>query len=355
MTIGPLQIALVSLDDSSHMKGISQALMAVRRKGIIRGVDLLHVIRDQDGNLRTQKTSDLSEVEKADYGVVLRGLLQIRAARETDASVNALANTFALSGNDFGLKPSDIQRVTEQISSGGSALLVLFEHTWAIELKESIINAGGEVVAQGLLAPSALVLGGTTVEEAVAAAQRIEALADQQATEKLAEANSILAEAQAQAITLDDEAQKILENAEAEAKARIEQARIVAAANITASVRMASEELQEADRQLEMSKEEARVITQTGIELADQIMAEGDATAASAIASGIQIKEDEIAAGKEEAAKIKAAAVMEAMKLLVQAKLIREGATQEALGMLATAALIEQSAIEEAERSLLSE
>jgi hypothetical protein len=69
----------------------------------------------------------------------------------------------------------------------------------------------------------------------------------------------------------------------------------------------------------------------------------------------MQIKEDEIVAGKQAAEEIKAAAVMEAMKVLVQAKLIREGATQEALGMLATAALIEQSAIEEAERLLLSE
>ena len=43
---------------------------------------------------------------------------------------------------------------------------------------------------------------------------------------------------------------------------------------------------------------------------------------------------------------------MEAMKLLVQAQLIKEGATKEALGMLVSAALIEQSTIEEAERLL---
>jgi uncharacterized membrane protein len=355
MTIGPLQIALILLDDRSRSKPISQALMAVRRKGIIRVVDMLYVIRDQDGNLQSKEVSDLSDVEKAEYGVVLRGLLEMRAARETDASVNALANTFALTGNDFGLTPADVQRISEQVSTGGSALLVLFEHTWAIDLKEAIIKAGGDVVAQGLLAPSALVLGGTTLEEAVAAAQRIEALADQHAAEKLVEAEKILAEAQTQAGSLDDEAQQILEKAEAEAKARIEQARIVAAANIAASVRMASEELEEADQQLEMSKEEAKIITQVGIDMAEQIIAEGDATAASAIASGMQIKDDEITEGKKAAEEIKAAAVMDAMKLLVQAQLIKEGATKEALGMLATAALIEQSTIEEAERLLLSE
>jgi uncharacterized membrane protein len=354
MTIGPLQIALVLLDDRSRIKLISQALMAVRRKGIIRVVDMLYIIRDQDGNLQSKQTSDLTDVEKADYGVVLRGLLEMRATRETDASVNALANSFALTGNDFGLTPADVQRIAEQVPMGGSALLVLFEHTWAIELKEAIITAGGEVVAQGLLAPSALVLGGTTLEEAVAAAQNIEALADEYAAARIAEAEKILAEAQTQAISLNDESQQILDRAEAEAISRIEQARIVAAANIAASVRMASGELEEADKQLEMSKEEARAITQAGIDMAEQIIGDGDATAASAITAGMQMKEDEIATGKQAAAEIKAAAVMEAMKLLVQAKLIREGATQEALGMLASAALIEQSAIDDAERTLLS-
>jgi uncharacterized membrane protein len=355
MTIGPLQIALILLDDRSRSKPISQALMAVRRKGIIRVVDMLYVIRDQEGNLRSKEISDLSDVEKAEYGVVLRGLLEMRAARETDASVNALANTFALTSNDFGLTPADVQRISEQVSTGGSALLVLFEHTWAIELKEAIIKAGGEVVAQGLLAPSALVLGGTTLEEAVASAQRIEALADQHAAEKMAEAEKVLAEAQNQAVTLDDEAQQILDQAEAEAKARIEQARIVAAANIASSVRMAATELDDADRRLESSIEEAQAITQIGMDMADQIIAEGEATAASAIASGQKIADEEIAAGKQTAEEIKAAAVMETMKLLVQAQLIKEGATKEALGMLATAALIEQSAIADAEAALLSD
>jgi hypothetical protein len=77
-----------------------------------------------------------------------------------------------------------------------------------------------------------------------------------------------------------------------------------------------------------MSKEEAKAITQAGVDIAEQIIAEGDTTATSAIASGMQIKEDEIAAGKQAA---------------------------EEIQMLATAALMEQSAIEEAENLLLSE
>ncbi len=355
MTIGPLHIALILLDDRTRSKPISQELMAVRKAGIIRLVDLLYVVRDQDGSLRTKEISDLNDVEKDEYGIVLRGLLEMRAANQGATSLAEISDEFALTQNDFGLTQVDIQRISERVTAGGSALLALFEHTWAIQLKEAIINAGGEVVAQGLLAPSALAIGGSTLEEALAAAQKIEALADQYAAEKTAEAEQILTEAQSKATTEVDEAQAILDRAELEAKTRIEQAKIVAAANIAASVRMASGELEEADRRLEMSKEEAKTITQVGIEMADQIIAEGDATAASAIAAGYQIAEDEIAAGKQTAEEIKAAAVMEAMTILMEAQLIKEGATKEALGRLITAALIKQSTIDNTEGFLLTE
>jgi uncharacterized membrane protein len=353
MTIGPLQIVLILLDDRKQSIPIAKELLAVRKQGIIRLVDLLYVAREQDGTLRSKEISDLSEVEKSEYGVMIRGLLEMRAVENTDASVNALAEKFSLTGSDFGLAQSDIPKIAERISTGGSALLALFEHTWAIKLKEAVIESGGEVVAQGLLSPSALAIGGTTLEEAVAHAQQIETLADQHAAEKLSEAEKILAEAETKAIELDDEAHQTLDQATAEAQTRIEQARIVAAANIAASVRMASGELEEADRQLEMSKEEAKVITQAGIDMADQIVADGDAIATAVIASGQQIAQEEIAAGKQTAEEIKTAAVMESLKLLVQAKLIREGATQEALSMLVTAAMIEGAAIEDAERYLL--
>ena len=316
MTIGPLQIVLILLDERKQSIPISKELLAVRKQGIIRLVDLLYIARDQQGNLRSKEISDLSEVEKVEYGVVLRGLLEMRAVEQSNADVNELAEKFSLTGNDFGITQSDIQKISERVSTGGSALLALFEHTWAIQLKEAIIKSGGEVAAQGLLSPSALAIGGTTLEEAMASAQKIEALANEHAAERLAEAEKIFGEAQEQAAALDDEAHQTLNKAVTEAQARIEQARVVAAANIAASVRVASEELQEADQQLEMSKEEAKVITQVGIDMADQILIEGENAAAAAIASGQHIAAEEIAEGIQTAEQIKAAAVMEAMRTL---------------------------------------
>lgn len=190
MTIGPLQLVLVMLPDESRTKPIADELKAARKKGIIRLVDFLYINRDADGNLRSKEWSDLSEMEKADYGVVLKGLLGLRAAHQTNTNVDEVSKALALSQNDYGLTGEDSRKIAEQVPVGGSAMLALFEHSWAVNLREAVINAGGVVAAQGLLNPTALAVAGTTLEEALAAAEQIEAEAQFRASDELASASA---------------------------------------------------------------------------------------------------------------------------------------------------------------------
>ena len=57
----------------------------------------------------------------------------------------------------FGYTDADIRRIAAEIPSGTAVALALFEHLWATELKDAVIGAGGHVVADGLVGPSALV------------------------------------------------------------------------------------------------------------------------------------------------------------------------------------------------------
>ena len=161
MTIGPLQIILLKLEDESRTLPVSQELKATRQKGVIRLVDMLYMTKDADGVVRSKEISDLNEVQKAEYGVILQGLLGMRAAYKSNSDVDKIAQAFSVAHNDFGLSGADVQGIADQIPVGGSAMLALFEHTWAVKLKEAIINAGGEALAQGLLSPEALAIGGT--------------------------------------------------------------------------------------------------------------------------------------------------------------------------------------------------
>jgi len=50
----------------------------------------------------------------------------------------------------------DIEQVAAGIPNNSAAGLLLFEHTWAIGLKEAIKNAGGIAVTGGFVAPDVL-------------------------------------------------------------------------------------------------------------------------------------------------------------------------------------------------------
>jgi uncharacterized membrane protein len=301
MTIGPLQIILIKLPDEQRTKPISEELMAVRKKGLIRLVDMIYVNRDMEGNLRSKELSDLTDVQKIDYGTILHGLLGMRAAAQTDADVDEVAKAFSLTQGDFGLSSAQVQDMAKDIVPGGSAMLVLFEHLWAVKLREAVANAGGEAVAQGMLNPTALAVGGTTLAEAVAAAEKIEAAAEEKAAEETAKAEQTLADAEAQAAEKQAETQRILDETEAASQTKMREAEVIAAATIAASARMASEKMDEAEK-AQAEAQAQLAATQAQLEEAQAKLAEAQAKLAEVQAAQAQAEEAASAAAQAAAA-----------------------------------------------------
>ncbi len=347
MTIGPLQLVLVKFADEQRTAGIVEELKAVRKTGVIRLVDMLYVYKDMQGELQVKKASDLAEAQKAEYGLVLQGLLGMRAAHKTAGDVDKIAAAMSLSPGDFGLSSEQVQQMGQDLPNGGSAILILFEHVWAVRLKEALLNAGGQLIAQGLLSPEALALGGTTLEEAVAAAQKIEEQAAIAAAAETAEAQAKQAEAQ-----------RILAEADAQAAARMEQARLAAAAAIAAGVRTAAGEMQQADEVLEQSKREAAQRQEQAERVAAQRLEQSKIKAAATVAlgagiasqtvqAGEQIAQQKIDEGIQTAEEIRSAAVMQALKILVEAQLIKREAARQAIPSLTAASLIQPAAADD--------
>ena len=52
--------------------------------------------------------------------------------------------------------PEDIEQAAADLPNNSAAGLLLFEHTWAIGLKEAIKHAGGIAVTGGFVAPDVL-------------------------------------------------------------------------------------------------------------------------------------------------------------------------------------------------------
>ena len=66
------------------------------------------------------------------------------------------------------LGPEDIEKVAADIPDNSSAGLLLFEHTWAIGLRDAIRDAGGVAIAGVMVAADVL----QSLEEELEAAQQ---------------------------------------------------------------------------------------------------------------------------------------------------------------------------------------
>lgn len=128
MTLGPLEYLVVGFEGNRFTGRILAELRAAREKGIIRVVDLLVLKKDEDGNITAMELSDLSKEEAEQFAPLAGDILGL-------------------------LAPEDIEQVARDIPNNCSAGLLLFEHTWAIGLKEAIRDSGGLALAGGLVAP----------------------------------------------------------------------------------------------------------------------------------------------------------------------------------------------------------
>jgi len=131
MTLGPLEYLVVGFEGNRFTGQILAELRAAREKGIIRVVDLFVIKKDDQGNVTALELSDLSGEEATELGPLAGDLMGL-------------------------LAPEDTEQVAANLPNNSTAGLLLFEHTWAIGLKEAIKNAGGVAVAGGFVAPDVL-------------------------------------------------------------------------------------------------------------------------------------------------------------------------------------------------------
>jgi uncharacterized protein DUF6325 len=121
MSTGPVEYLIVAFPGNQFKGEIIPALADLVEAGTIRIIDLAFVMKDADGAVVTAELGDLdSEVFKA---------------------------FDALSPETMGLlNEEDLAAAGEELDPNSSAALLVWEDTWATELRDAIVNAGGEVL-----------------------------------------------------------------------------------------------------------------------------------------------------------------------------------------------------------------
>ena len=208
MTIGPIQLVVIGFEGDVLESQVLDELDVVVASGDIRLIDFLVVEKDDEGYIWGSEVSVFTEddEEGVAYGALAFGLID---QDSVEAEAGEIPEVWAVPETHFVMAPGEINELVHQIPVGSSAIVVLFEHAWAARLHEATLEAGGVMLAQGMVDPTGLVIFQAelqAIQEAAAvveAAQTIEAEAMLEAVEAVALSEAVkkaAAEGAAQAL-----------------------------------------------------------------------------------------------------------------------------------------------------------
>jgi uncharacterized membrane protein len=195
---GPIQVFVIGFEKFKETGKILAELRRVRKRGVIRVVDLLFVQKDKKGAVsNAMHLTDFSEDERLRLGAVAGGLIGLQADGLVGAVVGAEMGIEAVAERDYGMSRDQLQGLADSIPNGSSAAILVVEHHWATKLRDAIAEAGGVSLAQAMISPTALVMVGRELnamieaEEVIEAAEAVKFAAALEVAQVLAEAEMI--------------------------------------------------------------------------------------------------------------------------------------------------------------------
>jgi len=137
VAVGPCELLIVKFPGNKFRGEIAPALGDLAKRGTITIIDILFAYKDEKGDMAILELKDVDGDGKAD----LIEVVEIKGA----------------------IGPEDVDEAAQLLEPNSSALLLLFEHTWAAEVTQAMRNADGELIYMERI-PAAV------VEQAIVAA-----------------------------------------------------------------------------------------------------------------------------------------------------------------------------------------
>lgn len=120
MAVGPCDLIVVKFPGNKFRGEIAPAISRLVEKGTIKIIDILFAIKDEKGDLAILELKDLDG----------DGVADIAAVVEVDGAIG----------------PEDVDLAADGLEPNSSALLLLFENTWAAEVTQAMRDAEGELL-----------------------------------------------------------------------------------------------------------------------------------------------------------------------------------------------------------------
>src|SRR6478735_11816613 len=135
--------------------------MRLRGRGLVRLVDLFVAIKETSGDLTVAQMDDLSDDEATEFGEVIGTLLGISEPSTPKEPLGG--RTLEAAMHAAGVDLAELRATVQVLAPGTAVGILMFEHTWAIPLRDAIRRAGGVPLVQGFLTQETLVMIGEEV------------------------------------------------------------------------------------------------------------------------------------------------------------------------------------------------
>lgn len=127
--LGPIDYVAVGFQGNNFDGSVLRALADATERGIIRVVDLVLVIKDDEGNI------DMAEIE------------------DQDDELKEVSRALGHKGDLPLLTEDDVQKLAGKMANNTSAGILVIEQLWAKDLKAALLGAGGELLEEGRIHP----------------------------------------------------------------------------------------------------------------------------------------------------------------------------------------------------------
>jgi uncharacterized membrane protein len=162
MKLGPVQLLVIAFEDGNFEGKILDELRRLREHDVIRMIDLLFVVKDEQGDVAEVEQSDLSAEEAVEFGALVGALIGLGADGEEGALAGAEIGAAAAAANGSPFDLEGAWYLADAIPPGTAAAIALIEHRWAIPLRDAIEQAGGHDLVDSWVHPEDLVAIGAT-------------------------------------------------------------------------------------------------------------------------------------------------------------------------------------------------
>jgi uncharacterized membrane protein len=150
---GPIQLLTVAFPGNKFRGEILPELDRLKRKRIVRVIDMMIVRKDKDGHVMTARASDLDWDEAVALGSYFGSLAGFASGGADGFERGAIAGAAELADGHI-FDEDDVFRVTQALTEDTTAAVVLVEHLWARPLLDAVDRAGGVELLNEWVRPS---------------------------------------------------------------------------------------------------------------------------------------------------------------------------------------------------------